>query len=193
MENNKSKKSLGVVLGVVVILGVIFSTIFLGKKSNDTTVSAQSSSTPTNTSSNTDTSTIVNTKPAVSDNTAPTNNTSNSSTTSTPAVADTKKTVTSTYKDGSYTATGSYMSPGGEDQLLVSLTLANDVVTDVSVTPQAGDRTSSRYQARFISGYKSYVVGQNIASIYLTKVSGSSLTPVGFNDALNQIKSQAKA
>ena len=85
------------------------------------------------------------------------------------------------------------MSPGGEDHIAVTLTIANDIVTAASVTPEAGDHTSARYQQKFISGYQGYVVGKNISSIYLTKVSGASLTPKGFNDALNQIKAQAKA
>jgi uncharacterized protein with FMN-binding domain len=96
------------------------------------------------------------------------------------------------YKDGTYTATGSYMSPGGQDQVTVTLTLANSIITSVSVTA-SGDRTSQHYQSKFLSGYKQYVVGMNISSVNLTHVSGSSLTPIGFDNALSQIKSQAQA
>jgi len=103
------------------------------------------------------------------------------------------KQTASVYTNGTYTATGSYMSPGGEDQISVTLTLANDIITSISVTPAAGDRTSQRYQNAFISGYKQYVIGQNIANVNLTRVSGSSLTPIGFNDAISQIEAQAKA
>ena len=97
------------------------------------------------------------------------------------------------YKDGTYTAVGSYMSPGGEDQISVTLTLANNIITDASVTPEPGDHMSAKYQSMFASGYKQYVVGQNINIVNLVKVSGSSLTPKGFDDALAQIKSQAQA
>ena len=110
---------------------------------------------------------------------------------STPAIVP--KQTASVYTDGTYTATGSYMSPGGEDQISITLTLAKDIISSVSATPAAGDRTSQRYQNAFISGYKQYVVGKNIADVNLTRVSGSSLTPMGFNDALTQIKAQAKA
>ena len=99
----------------------------------------------------------------------------------------------SVYNDGTYTATGSYMSPGGEDQISVTLTLANDIITSVSAVSGAGDRTSQRYQNDFLSGYKQYVVGKNIATVDLTRVSGSSLTPAGFDNALAQIMAQAKA
>ncbi len=109
----------------------------------------------------------------------------------TPPPATVPKTA-SVYKNGTYSATGSYMSPGGQDQVSVTLTLANDIITSVSVS-FTGDRTSQRYQSRFASGYQQYVVGQNIANVNLTNVSGSSLTPIGFNDALSQIMSQAKA
>jgi len=85
------------------------------------------------------------------------------------------------------------MSPGGNDQVAVTLTLANDVIVDVTATPSAQDRTSQRYQSRFVSGYKQYVLGKNISDVNLTSVSGSSLTPIGFNNALAQIKAQAKA
>jgi uncharacterized protein with FMN-binding domain len=111
-------------------------------------------------------------------------------TTPVPAVTDTK---TLRYKNGTYTATGSYNSPGGPDQIGVSITISNDIVTAASVTPMPGDRTSARYQGMFASGYQSYVVGKDIDSIKLNVVSGSSLTPIGFNDALAKIKAEAKS
>jgi hypothetical protein len=36
------------------------------------------------------------------------------------------------------------------------------------------------------------VVGKNIDEVNLGKVSGSSLTPIGFNNAIEDIRSQAK-
>jgi uncharacterized protein with FMN-binding domain len=111
-----------------------------------------------------------------------------------PPVIVQKSTTGSVYKDGTYTATGTYDSPGGLDNLGVSITIKGDVVTDATVTNMAGDRESSFYQNKFISGYKPYVIGKNIASINLTgSISGSSLTPIGFNKALATIKAQAKS
>ena len=113
-------------------------------------------------------------------------------TTPTPTpVADTSK--KSRYIDGTYSVTAYYDSPAGSEGIGVSVTLKNDIVTSSTVTPMANDRTSSRYQQRFISGYQSYVIGQNIDTINLDVVSGSSLTPIGFNDALAQIKAKAKS
>lgn len=75
----------------------------------------------------------------------------------------------------------------------MELTLVNDVVTAATVTAKATDETSMMYQNTFIAGYKTFVVGKNIADVQLGKVSGSSLTPRGFNDAVSAIKTQAAA
>jgi uncharacterized protein with FMN-binding domain len=109
------------------------------------------------------------------------------------ATGENTNTTTLTYKDGVYTATGSYMSPGGPDTVGVTLTIKNDTVTNASVTPGANDKTSEKFQKIFIDNYTPYVVGKNIDSINLTKVSGSSLTSIGFNEALKKIKAEAKA
>ncbi len=100
---------------------------------------------------------------------------------------------TATYKDGSYSAVGSYVSPGGEETIKVDLTLKDNVVTSVKTTAQATKPESKRWQQTFISGYESMVVGKKIEEVSLTKVSGSSLTPKGFMDALAKIETQAKA
>lgn len=97
------------------------------------------------------------------------------------------------YKDGSYSAVGSYLSPGGDETIKVDITLKGDVVTSVKTTAQATKPESKRWQETFISGYESMVVGKKIEDISLTKVSGSSLTPKGFMDALAKIEAQAKA
>lgn len=102
-------------------------------------------------------------------------------------------TTAPTYQDGTYTATGSYDSPAGVESIAVTVTLASDVVTATSVSSGANDPTAAEYQSMFISGYKQLVVGKNIADISLNRVSGSSLTSQGFNDAIQKIESRAKA
>ncbi len=149
--------------------------------------SSQANTTPTVAQNDVNASTS-----ASQETTAPTpvSNPSEPATTTNPI--DTTKKPTK-YKDGTYTATGSYNSPGGPDRLGLSVTIKDDVVTSTTATNMAGDRTSSRFQQMFIGGYQALVVGKNIDSIHLDVVSGSSLTPKGFNDALAQIKVQAKA
>jgi uncharacterized protein with FMN-binding domain len=98
-----------------------------------------------------------------------------------------------TYKDGTYSATGHYDSPGGTESVDVSLTLVNSRVSAADVRSGANDPTALSYQTIFISGYKSFVVGKKINTIKLSNVSGSSLTSQGFNNALKQIERQAQA
>ncbi len=104
----------------------------------------------------------------------------------TPAV---KKTV---YQDGRYSAIGEYRSPGGAEEIAVVLTLQNDKITEVTVEPKATIPKSVFYQDVFIKNFQPLVLGKNIDEVQLDKVSSSSLTPKGFNDALAKIKADAK-
>lgn len=96
------------------------------------------------------------------------------------------------YKDGAYDVTGSYRSPGGDESIEVKLTLKSNIITEVEVISNASNPRSQQFQERFMSGYKGMVIGKNINEVKLDKVSGSSLTSTGFNDALDKIKAQAK-
>jgi hypothetical protein len=96
------------------------------------------------------------------------------------------------YKDGQYSATGSYNSPGGIEKLGVMITLASDKVVKSNLDLLGGAGLSHSFQTAFQSGYSGQVIGKNIDSISLGAVSGSSLTGMGFNVALKQIESQAK-
>ncbi len=101
---------------------------------------------------------------------------------------------TGSYKAGEYSATGDYESPDGAQQIVIKLTIQSDgTITDTSASERADGRESAEYQERFISGYKSQVVGKDIDSLTLNSVSGSSLTPQGFNDALDKIREEASA
>lgn len=98
-----------------------------------------------------------------------------------------------TYADGEYTATGSYSSPGGTESVTVTLTLADDVVTDLTVTGDTDNNNSARYQSAFIGGITDLVVGKSLDEIDVDVVAGSSLTSGGFNEALEQIAADALA
>ena len=102
-------------------------------------------------------------------------------------------TVDESYADGTYTADGSYQAPSGTESITVELTLADDKVTDISVTPQASDPTAKGMQANFASGIADQVVGQDIDQLNVTRVSGSSLTSAGFKIAIAAIKEDALA
>lgn len=97
------------------------------------------------------------------------------------------------YKDGEYTETGIYRSPDGMEQIEVTVTLEDGVVTDATVVSMAENPNSKTYQSRFIRAFKPFVVGKNINDIELDTVGGSSLTPDGFEAAFEKIKSDASA
>ena len=100
-------------------------------------------------------------------------------------------TTSANYKDGTYTEDGDYTSPGGPQSVTVKLTLAGDKVTAVTVTGHATDPTAKGYQAQFVSGISSEVVGKDIDALNVSRVAGSSLTSGGFNAALKAIKAEA--
>ncbi len=113
-------------------------------------------------------------------------------------VVSTKTTPTTTtqtnttFANGTYSAVGNYYSPEGSEQINVTLTLKDGVVTASTVTAMATQRYSLTMQNDFIANYKTLVIGKKITDIKLGKVSGASLTPIGFNDAVAKIEAQAK-
>lgn len=98
-----------------------------------------------------------------------------------------------TYNDGNYTATGTYRSPGGSESIEVTVTLKDGNIVATSAVSKANESEGLEYQSQFIAGYKGLVVGKSIDSVSLSRVSGSSLTSQGFNNALTKIKAQAKS
>ena len=101
--------------------------------------------------------------------------------------------VTSSYKDGTYSATGSYSSPGGRESIKLTVTIKDGVIVSTRLDEKASNGEAKEYQDDFDNGYKTLVVGKNINEVSLSRVAGSSLTSNGFNDALDEIKSDAKA
>jgi len=99
--------------------------------------------------------------------------------------------ATGQHTDGTYSATGQYMSPAGQETIAVSVTLKDDAITDVTVTPQAEDPTAAQFQQRFASGVAAVVVGKDIDEVQVGAVSGSSLTGAGFDTALKDIAAQS--
>ncbi len=103
------------------------------------------------------------------------------------------QTIQAEYKNGIYTQVGEYISPGGAETIGVTVTLTKGIISEVEVFSQANRPTTKKKQADFIANYKPMVVGKRIDEVNLTKVSGSSLTPKGFQDALEKIKIEAKS
>lgn len=97
------------------------------------------------------------------------------------------------YADGKYSAEGAYDYHSGSEKINVTVTLKDGIVDDVDVENMAVSPTSKQIQDDFIANYKEMVVGKNIDEVELGKVSGSSLTPLGFNAAIEKIRAQASA
>ncbi|GAA4000185.1 hypothetical protein OG252_46380 [Streptomyces sp. NBC_01352] len=97
----------------------------------------------------------------------------------------------STYEDGEFEAEGRYGNL--PSSIGVTVTLADDRITAVKVTPRATDETSLALQKRFAAAVPRLVVGKDIDSVRLDRVAGNSGTPKGFNDALAQIKAEASS
>lgn len=120
--------------------------------------------------------------------------TNTDSTTEIPTGEETSANQTSTtYKDGTYSVKGVYTSPAGPEEFPVTITLNGDIVTDATMTVNSENAGSVNFQTQFRDNFKEFVIGKNIDEVVLTKVSGSSLTPKGFNDALTKVKTEAKS
>jgi len=73
------------------------------------------------------------------------------------------------------------------------VTLAEGVIEDVEVVGNPTRPESEEYQGKFIGGISDEVVGKSIDEINVSRVAGSSLTSGGFNQAIEQIKTDAAA
>ena len=104
---------------------------------------------------------------------------------------DTTTTTSGDYADGTYTESGDYQAPSGSETVEVTVTLADNVITDVEVVGDATDAQAKLHQGEFADGIADLVVGKNIDEISVDKVGGSSLTSGGFNAAIEAIKADA--
>jgi uncharacterized protein with FMN-binding domain len=98
-----------------------------------------------------------------------------------------------TYKDGTYTESGSYSTPGGEESVKVTLTIASSAVTAVSLTGSEITPNAKHYQEQFAAGIGAIIKGKQLSTLEVSRVAGSSLTSAGFNAAVEAIRTDAKA
>ncbi|OGD81617.1 hypothetical protein A2572_04545 [Candidatus Collierbacteria bacterium RIFOXYD1_FULL_40_9] len=110
--------------------------------------------------------------------------------TPTPSTSESTTLVDSQIADGVYEATGEYTSPAGPEVVPIKLTLKDGVIESIEFNQKATNPNTIKFQGMFKEGYKTLVVGKKITDVKLDKVSGSSLTPKGFNDAIQKIITQ---
>ncbi len=166
---------------VLIAAGVTGVWLF-GKDNTASTVNATSSTSGTTTSAATASST---------DSTSTTELASTSASSDTGTTAS-STTSTASYKDGTYSATVSYTVPRASNSLTAKVTIAGGKVTAVTVDNSYSDHESGRYIDNFESAIESAVVGQSIDGLSLGRIAGATLTTVAFDDALTQIRSDAK-
>lgn len=96
------------------------------------------------------------------------------------------------YKDGVYKKRGVYESPAGPESIQVNVTLASGKINDLVVVGDATNENSIKFQTLFAEGISKLVIGKPIDQVEsYSQVSGSSLTPKGFDEALKVIKEEA--
>lgn len=96
------------------------------------------------------------------------------------------------FRDGRYQVTGYYLTPGGNESIGVTVVLSADTITTLQVRSEAHSPTALQFQDQFRQHIDGPVVGRDLASVSVSRVSGASLTSVGFDDALVRIRSEAK-
>jgi|GEM_PF-515556 len=169
-QSNITKKVISGVIALGVLIGIT-SMIMKDKTPDPATVPPRQDTVPTDTA---------------------TPNSDDTDSFTTPTSPESTKVQSTTYTDGTYSASGTYKSPAGSEEVLVTLVVQNDTVLSSTFSATSDSGTSKNFQKQFADGYISQVVGKKLSDINVGKVSGSSLTAKGFNDALSQIKAQAK-
>ncbi len=164
------------VVGAVIVVGAL-ALAFLPSNNNQVVDNTPDAivETPTNTLPTSDSDSAVGTD----SNTA-------SDATNDPVPSD------STYQDGTYTTDVTYQVPSGQfEPVKVTMTLDNDIITDVELEFEGIVGTSRLNQAKFVNAYEPLVIGKDIDSLNLSRVGGASLTTKAFNSALVNIKADA--
>jgi hypothetical protein len=186
-NSNRNQKIIASVAILAAMTLIVFGvSAFSGDSGSNASV-ATTAETESTLSEQTDTT------PAATDTTPATTQEATTTPTPQPATPSPSPAVKTKYKNGTYSATGSYSTPENTESISISVTIENDVITAASAQNTAKDRESKEYQADFISGYKAKVIGKALASLNLGNVSGSSLTPIGFNNAIAKIRTQAQS
>jgi uncharacterized protein with FMN-binding domain len=116
-------------------------------------------------------------------------------TTPTSQTASTPSTTASTaaIKDGTYKASSDYSVPHETNNIAVTVTVKDGVITNVQTQNSYGNHESAGYVNGFSSEISGVVVGKKLTDAQVYNVSGASDTSQGFDDALQSIIQQAQS
>lgn len=98
----------------------------------------------------------------------------------------------SMYRNGRYTATGHYLTPGGNESIAVSIDVQADTVSSSVIQVEATSPTARQFQEQFRTTIAGRITARPLSDLSVSRVSGASLTSLGFNDALAKIRQEAK-
>lgn len=96
------------------------------------------------------------------------------------------------YRDGSYVAQGRYLTPGGAEAIGVQLKVAGGRIVTSEIQVEATSPTARQFQRQFATRLATRVLSQPLAAVSVTRVAGASLTSLGFDNALAQIRGEAR-
>ena len=90
-----------------------------------------------------------------------------------------------------YEGKGDYRTPEGMEDYKVKISTNNGLITDFSFVSGTRESQSIEYQALFLDGVKTLIVGKPLKDLKaLDRVNGASLTTGGFNKALTEIQAK---
>jgi len=93
----------------------------------------------------------------------------------------TQAVIVNAIADGTYMEPVSYVSPGGIDELVISLAVKDDIITSVALEAITANNISSNYVANYNKNIQPLVIGKKINELNLpANVAGSSLTNAAF-------------
>ncbi len=96
------------------------------------------------------------------------------------------------FKDGSYTVRASYYTPRRVEHLMdITVRVENDRVVDASILYD-GKKAETPSHLNFDKAFKSEVIGKPLDAISLSRVGGASLTSTAFNEAMVEVKTEAR-
>jgi len=100
--------------------------------------------------------------------------------------------TTQTYKDGTYSGSADYNTPAGKENISLTLKISDGKVVSATPSGLIRDEISKQFHNQYLVGFNDAVVGKKIADLSFGFRNGASLTPMGFNAALAQIKTKAQ-
>lgn len=171
---------------VVLVVSGVGATLYVQNTKSTNALKEQVQVGVQNTSGVSDVAGQINTGTTVTPTNTTTGGTQGTTNTNTNTNAGTVTTNTSSTRQ----ATVGYAVPNGDiENLAVTVTLTNGIISDISFSMTPTNKESSEYYNKFKNSFpKSQVVGKTISGVSLSRVGGASLTTNAFNKAIGELR-----